>query len=65
MAKEQAHSPTQAVPAWWDWKMVRAGGVGTRGMDKRGRADDKGKGQGDDLIGILKVVAISTSTWFA
>ena len=28
-----------------------AGGVGTRGMGKRGRAEDKGK-QGDDLIGI-------------
>jgi hypothetical protein len=33
-------------------------------MGKRGRAKDKGKGEGDDLIGILKVVAISTSTWF-
>jgi hypothetical protein len=27
-------------------------------MGKRGRAEDKGKGEGDDLIGILKVVAI-------
>ena len=33
-------------------------------MGKRGRAEDKGKGEDDDLIGILKVVAISTSTWF-
>jgi hypothetical protein len=32
-------------------------------MGKRGRAVDKGKGEDDDLIGILKVVAISTSTW--
>jgi hypothetical protein len=34
-------------------------------MGKRGRAEDKSKGEGGDLIGILKVVAISTSTWFA
>jgi hypothetical protein len=34
--------------------MVRAGGVRTRGMGKRGRAEDKGKGEGDDLIGIFK-----------
>jgi hypothetical protein len=34
-------------------------------MGKRGRAEDKGKGKDDDLVGILKVVAISTSTWFA
>jgi hypothetical protein len=34
-------------------------------MGKRGRAEDKGKGEDDDLIGILKVVSISTSTWFA
>jgi hypothetical protein len=31
-------------------------------MGKRGRAEDKGKGEDDDLIGILEVVAISTST---
>jgi hypothetical protein len=31
-------------------------------MGKRGWAVDKGE---DDLIGILKAVAISTSTWFA
>jgi hypothetical protein len=35
-----------------DWEVVWAGGVGTRGMGKRGRAEDKGKGDGDDLIGI-------------
>jgi hypothetical protein len=34
-------------------------------MGKRGRAEDKGKGEDIDLISILKVVAISTSTWFA
>jgi hypothetical protein len=34
-------------------------------MGKRGRAEDKGKGEDNDLIDILKVVAISTSTWFA
>jgi hypothetical protein len=27
-------------------------------MGKWGRAEDKGKGEGDDLIGILKVAAI-------
>jgi hypothetical protein len=27
-------------------------------MGKRGRAEDKGKGEDDDLIGILKVVAV-------
>jgi hypothetical protein len=45
--------------------VVRAGGVRTRGMGIRGRAEVKGKGEGDDLIGILTVVAISTLTWFA
>jgi hypothetical protein len=34
-------------------------------MGKRGRAEDKGKGEGDDLKGISKVVAISTSTRLA
>jgi hypothetical protein len=34
-------------------------------MGKRGLAEDKGKREDDDLIGILKAVAISTSTWFA
>ena len=29
------------------------------------RAEDKGKGEDDNFIGILTVVAISTSTWFA
>jgi hypothetical protein len=29
-------------------------------MGKRGRAEDKGKGEDDDLIGMLKAVAIST-----
>ena len=36
--------------------MVWVGGVGTRGMGKRGRAEDKGKNQRDDLIGIIKEV---------
>jgi hypothetical protein len=45
--------------------MVRADGVRTRGMGKRGRAEDKGKGEDDELIGILIVVAISTSSLFA
>jgi hypothetical protein len=45
--------------------VVGAGGVRTRGMGKRGWAEDKCKGEGDDLIGILKVVAMSTSTWFS
>ena len=45
--------------------MVRAGGVGIRGMGKRGRAEDKGKGEGDELIDIIKKFAISTSSWFA
>jgi hypothetical protein len=34
-------------------------------MGKRGRAEDKGKGEGDELIGILVVVAISASSVFA
>jgi hypothetical protein len=34
-------------------------------MGKRGRAEDKGKGGDDELIGILIVVAISTSSLFA
>jgi hypothetical protein len=34
-------------------------------MDKRGRAEGKGKGGNDELIGMLKVVAISTSSLFA
>ena len=34
--------------------MVRAGGVSTSGMDKRGRAEDKGKGDDGKLIGIKK-----------
>jgi hypothetical protein len=33
-------------------------------MGKRGRAEDKGKGGDDDLIGILKVVALSTDSFF-
>jgi hypothetical protein len=32
-------------------------------MGKRGRAEDKGKGEGDDLIGILKVVAFGFSVF--
>ena len=40
--------------------MVWAGGVGTRGMGKRGRAEDKGKKQRDDLIGIIKGIAVVT-----
>jgi hypothetical protein len=34
-------------------------------MGKMGRAEDKGKEEGDDLVGILKVAAMSTSRWFA
>jgi hypothetical protein len=34
-------------------------------MGKRGRAEDKGKGEDDELIGILIVVAIYTSSLFA
>jgi hypothetical protein len=34
-------------------------------MGKRGRAEDKGKGENDDLIRISKAVAVSTSTRFA
>jgi hypothetical protein len=34
-------------------------------MGKRGRAEDKGKGEDDELIGMLKVVAISTSPLLA
>jgi hypothetical protein len=37
MDKEQAQSTTQALPAWWSWEVVRAGGVGTMGMGKTGR----------------------------
>jgi hypothetical protein len=29
-------------------------------MGKRGRAEDKGKGEDDELVGIIKKVAIST-----
>ena len=65
MDKAQAQLLTQAMPAWWDWEVVRAGGVGTRGMGKRGWAEDKGKGEDGELIGMSKVVAISTSSLFA
>ena len=41
--KARVQSLTLAVPAWWDWEVVRAGGVGTRGMGKRERAEDTGK----------------------
>jgi hypothetical protein len=50
--KVQVQSLTQVLPAWWNWRVVRAGGVGTGGMGKRGRAEDKGKA-GGDLIGII------------
>ena len=33
-------------------------------MDKRGRAEDKGKKQRDDLIGIIKEVAVTPSFLF-
>ena len=62
--KARVQSLTQAAPAWCDCEVVRAGGVRTRGMGKRGRAEDKGKGEDDELIGILIVVAISALTWF-
>ena len=45
--------------------MVRAGGVGTRGVGKRGRAEDKGKEEEDDLKGKIKGVAIATPPVFA
>jgi hypothetical protein len=35
------------------------------GHGQKGRAEHKGKGEGDELIGILIVVAISTSSLFA
>ena len=54
------------MPAWSGWEMVRAGGVRTRGMGKRGRAEGKGKGKSDELIGMLlgmlKVVK-ETKSW--
>jgi hypothetical protein len=34
-------------------------------MGKRGRAEAKGKGEDDELISIIKTVAISTSSLFA
>jgi hypothetical protein len=34
-------------------------------MGKTGRAEDKGKGEDDELIGILKAVGISKSSLFA
>ena len=45
--KVQVQSLTQALPAWWNWRVVRASGVGTGGMGKRGRAENKGKVDGD------------------
>ena len=65
MDKARVQSLTQAAPAWCDWEVVRAGGVRTRGMGKRGRAEDKGKGEDDELIGIIKKAAISASSLFA
>jgi hypothetical protein len=42
-----------------------AGGVRTRGVGKRGQATDKGKEKDDELIGIIKGVAIATSPLLA
>ena len=42
--------------------MARAGGVGTRGM---GRAEVKGKEEGNDLIGKIKRAAITAISLFA
>jgi hypothetical protein len=39
----------------WNWEVVRAGGVGTRG--ERGRAEDNGKEQAGDLKGKIKWAA--------
>jgi hypothetical protein len=36
--KARVQSLTQAAPAWYDWEVVRAGGVRKRGMGKRGRS---------------------------
>jgi len=51
MDKAQVQSLTQVVPAWWDWEVVQAGGVGTRGIGKRWRVEDKGKEKDDDVKG--------------
>jgi len=49
MDKAQVQSLTQAVPVCWDWEVVRAGGVETRGMGKMSRAGGKGKEEGNDM----------------
>ena len=53
------------MPVWWDWGVVRAGGVGTRGISKRGRVEDKGKEAGSDLKCKIKGVAIAKSPFLA
>ena len=39
--KARVQSLTQAAPAWCDWEVVRAGGVGTRGMGKKKKHFDR------------------------
>jgi hypothetical protein len=39
--------------------------VRTKGMGKRWRAEDKGKEEDNELIGIMKKVAIATLSLFA
>jgi len=65
MDKAEIQPATQAASAWWDWEVARAGGVGAKGMGKRGRAKDKGKEEDEELIGIIKEAAILASSWFA
>jgi hypothetical protein len=36
--KARVQSLTKTAPAWWDWEVVRAGGVRKRGLGKRGRS---------------------------
>ena len=46
MDKAQVQSLTQAMPAWWDWEVVRAGGVeewGQGAWAKGGGRKTKGK----------------------
>jgi hypothetical protein len=44
--------------------MVRAGGVGSRGVGKRERAEEKGKEKDDDLEGKTKGAVIAASSLF-
>ena len=42
-----SHSLRHCLRGGTDWGVVRADGVGTGGMGKRGRAENKGKVDGD------------------